>query len=157
MYQALSMFQNQPVSKSRYQTDSTEEPGCELRKDLCGMLDRLVVVRPQKYSELVPGVRFADGNISVDSSARGYLGKFGTHEVISDDEYLVVEGRLSKGEVSIGILVNDTWVKHVRLDTLGEFRVVIRPKKGVYTVLLETQSEHSQLNISKLGWALGKR
>lgn len=156
MYQTLTMFQNQPVSESLYQTDSTEEPGCELRKDLCGMLGRLAIVTTQEYSELAPGVRFADGNISVDSSARGYLGKFGTHEVTSDNDYLVVEGRLSEGEVSIGILVEDSWVKHVRIDTLGEFRVVIRPKKGVYTVLLETQSKHSRLNISKLGWALGK-
>ncbi len=72
--------------------------------------------------------------------------------------YLVAEGELFDGGLTLGLLKNNQWAGQANITTPGKFKIVMRPEAGEYTAMLAHNVPEQKFNhfrLTKLGWVRG--
>ena len=74
---------------------------------------------------------------------------------ISKIGYLIAEGELYNGGLTLGVLKNESWGENVNITEPCKFRVAIKVEKGVYVPILANNVQNQKNNhfsLTKLGW-----
>jgi hypothetical protein len=69
--------------------------------------------------------------------------------------YLVAEGELFNGGLTLGLLKNGQWAGQVNITSPGKFRIVMKPDGGDYTATLAHNvpgQKSNNFTLTKLGW-----
>lgn len=102
-------------------------------------------------------VTIADGTVTVKGDApSSYAYALGLPQNKSlGEQYLVAEGELFNGGLTLGLLRNNQWAGQVNIKTPGKFKIVMKPEAGEYTVMLAHNVPEQKFNhfkLTKLGW-----
>ena len=74
---------------------------------------------------------------------------------VGENEYLVAEGDIRSGGITIGLLRNGAWAYQSNVTVLGKFRTVIGPDAGEYVVVVAHNVPGQKTNdfsIDRIGW-----
>lgn len=69
--------------------------------------------------------------------------------------YLVAEGELFDGGLTLGLLKDNQWAGQVNVTTPGKFKIVMKPEAGDYTATLAHNVPEQKFNhfkLTRLGW-----
>jgi hypothetical protein len=147
---------------------SSEKPAV---KTFIAFPDNLPVSEKQ-VTELLAGVRIpptntpaidktvtiTNGAVTVKGDApSSYSYALGLRpEKSSGGRYLVAEGELFDGGLTLGLLRNNAWAGQTNVTTPGKFKIVMKPEAGEYTAMLAHNVPGKKFNnfrLTKLGWS----
>ncbi len=78
-----------------------------------------------------------------------------SEEKSSGESYLVAEGELYEGGITLGLLKDSQWSGQTNITTPGKFKIVMKPDAGDYTAMLAHNVPNEKFNhfkLTKLGW-----
>lgn len=70
-------------------------------------------------------------------------------------QYLIADGELFDGGLTLGLLKNNQWAGQVNITTAGKFKIVMKPDAGTYIPTLAHNVPRQKFNhfrLNKLGW-----
>ena len=103
-------------------------------------------------------VTIADGLVTVKGDApSSYAYALGLPiNKTQGEQYLVAEGELFEGGLTLGLLKNNQWAGQVNVTTPGRFKIAMKPEAGEYTAMLAHNVPGQKFNhfrLTKLGWS----
>jgi hypothetical protein len=118
----------------------------------------------RRISHIAPSMRIVDksaaiaeGVLTVKGDAPSAFGYALQLPAESSDggRYLVAEGEVFDGGLTLGLLKNSQWAAQTSVTTAGKFRIVMKPEAGDYTAILAHNVPDQRFNhfkVTKLGW-----
>ena len=126
------------------------------RQEVQGLLER-VPVSMTSFEVFDKNTRLEDGRIFYSGTVPSpftYVAAM-PMEKTGGSEYLVAEGDIRSGGITIGLLKNGAWAYQSNVTVSGKFRVVIGPDPGDYVAVIAHNVPGQNINdfvIDRIGW-----